>query len=124
MVTHANILYAEDDHLLRLTICELLAGEGWHVEPCADGLVALAHLEGDARYDLLLLDNNLPGVSGLEIAARARRLPHRRNAPVVILSADCLASEARRAGADMFLRKPEGVGRLIPVVRLLLARPR
>jgi CheY-like chemotaxis protein len=117
---HATILYAEDDALVRLNVAVLLSDEGWRVETCKDGLSALAQLEGEARYDLLLLDNSLPRLSGLEVTACARRLPHRRDLAIVILSADCSASEARRAGADMFLRKPEDVSRLVAVVCALL----
>ena len=117
---HAKILYAEDNTLVRLGVALLLEDKGWRVETCADGLAALSRLEGGARYDLLLLDDNLPGATGLEIAARVRRMPHRRDAPVVILSADCSASEARRAGANVCLRKPEGVSSLADAIRRLL----
>jgi CheY-like chemotaxis protein len=117
---HATILYAEDNTLVRLGVALLLEDEGWRVETCADGLSALSRLEGGARYDLLLLDDSLPGATGLEIAARVRRMPHRRDAPVVILSADCLASEARRAGANLCLRKPGGVSSLADAIRRLL----
>lgn len=119
--TRVTILYAEDDALLRSTVAELLADEGWRVEACADGECALARLEGGARYDLLLLDNQLPGATGLELARRARSLAHRRGVPIVLLSASDCAREALRAGADAFLRKPQDVGALAETIKRLLA---
>lgn len=118
--THAAILYAEDDALLRLTVTEMLEAEGWRVEACADGAAALEWIEGAARYDLLLFDNLMPCASGVELAARARALAHRRGTPVVVISASDCEAEARLAGAVEFLRKPEGVSRLVAVVRRLL----
>jgi CheY-like chemotaxis protein len=119
-MTRPTLLYVEDHALVRLNVAVLLSDEGWCVETCSDGLSALARLEGESHYDLLLLDNSLPNLSGLEVTACARRMAHRRGVAIVILSADCLASEARRAGADVFLRKPEGIKQLVEVVRRLL----
>jgi CheY-like chemotaxis protein len=119
-----TILYVEDDPLVLRTIKETLELEGWQVEPCADGLTALARLAGATHYDLLLLDHELPGASGLEIVRRARNLRHRQHVPVIILSAGDCAPAALRAGADEFLRKPDGVGCLIETIQRLLARGR
>lgn len=113
---HRIILYAEDDALLRLTVAEMLEEEGWRVESCADGRAALARIESGEHFDLLLLDNGLPGVAGLELARRARLLAHRRETPIVIYSASECAAEARAAGAVAFLRKPQDIGRLVEVV--------
>lgn len=115
-----TILYAEDDAVVRLAVAETLAAEGWRVEACADGLSALARLEGGARYDLLLFDNSMPGVCGLELVRRARELGHRRGLPVVVLSAGDCGREARRAGADVFLRKPEDLPALADALGRLL----
>ncbi|MCA1613057.1 MAG: response regulator [Acidobacteria bacterium] len=110
------ILYVEDDALLRLTVAELLEERGWRVEVCADGLAALTRIEGGEHFDLLLLDNGLPGVGGVELARRARLLAHRRGTPVVVYSASECGAEARAAGAVAFLRKPQDMGRLCEVV--------
>ena len=116
----ATILHVEDDELLRLTVRDALASEGWLVESCGDGLSALAMIESGRRYDLLLLDNDLPGASGLELLRHARMLPHRQQTPVVIISATDCAREARRAGADAFLKKPDDISRLVPTLARLL----
>jgi CheY-like chemotaxis protein len=117
---HATILYVEDNKLVAEAVRDLLEGEGWSVESCSDGNAALNRLAGGIAYDLLLLDNDLPGVSGLELARYARNLHPYRTTPIIMLSAGDHERDARRAGADEFLLKPEGVSRLVEVVGRLL----
>jgi two-component system chemotaxis response regulator CheY len=117
-----RILHAEDDVLVANVVGETLRGEGWRVSTFADGVAALAEIEGGAHYDLMLLDNHLPGVSGLELLSRARGLAHRQQVPIIMLSAADEWREARRAGATAFLRKPEDVHALTETIARLLAR--
>ena len=117
-----TILYAEDHATVRLAVKETLECEGWRVEAYADGTAALAKLESGASYALLIFDNRLPGVSGLELARRARLLAHRRSTPVVIISASEVRAEALHAGADVFLRKPEDIALLVGTVKSLVGR--
>jgi CheY-like chemotaxis protein len=115
-----TILYAEDYGLLLHYVKELLEEQGWRVETCADGLSALERIEGDKDYDLLVLDNSLPGMSGLELVRRARSLPHRRRTPVIMLSASDVALSASRAGVNIFLKKPDEIDALVETIRRLL----
>jgi DNA-binding response OmpR family regulator len=117
-----TILYVEDDRLISAAVAELLTCEGWRVETCADGLAALARLEGDARYDLIMLDNELPHVNGVELARRARATAHRGRTPIIMLSASDVGAEAREAGVDLFLRKPQDVGLIAGAVEALVGR--
>lgn len=118
----AAILYAEDNRVVRLAVSDLLESEGFHVEACADGRAALGRIEGRENYALLLLDDELPGPSGIELTRRARALAHRRTTPVVVISASEVGREARRAGADAFLEKPEDINRLTATLSTLLGR--
>lgn len=117
-----TILYAEDHAVVRLVVQEMLEHEGWRVEACADGISALARLEGGESYALLVFDNDLPGVDGIELTRRARSIAHRRGTPVVIVSASEVRTEALAAGADVFLRKPQQVGLLVETVKKLVRR--
>ncbi len=117
-----TILYVEDYEPVRQSVKETLEFEGWHVEACADGLAALTQIESSAYYDLLLLDNELPGMSGIELVRRARTLPHRKQTPIIMVSASESGREARRAGAQLFLKKPEGMRTLIESIKLLTTR--
>lgn len=104
-----RILHVEDNQLVAAAIKSTLEAEGWYVESYDNGTTALRKLSGDAAYDLLLLDNHLPGVSGIELTQIARKLPHRRRMPIIMLSAIDCETDAWRAGVDAFLRKPEDV---------------
>lgn len=114
-----TILYAEDYKLLLRYVKEVLEEQGWRVDTCADGLSALQMIEGDNNYDLLVLDNSLPGMSGLELVRRARSLAHRRRTPIIMLSASDAASQATQAGVNAFLKKPDEIDELIKTIRRL-----
>ena len=66
-----SILYAEDDPLLRGFSVEILTHSGYAVTPAEDGLKAWAALHSKG-YDLLITANNMPRMSGLELAAKTR----------------------------------------------------
>jgi CheY-like chemotaxis protein/tetratricopeptide (TPR) repeat protein len=115
-----TILFVEDNRVVADAIRDTLELEGWRVEPCFDGGSALKKVEGEEHYDLLLLDEDLPGVSGLELTNLARGLPHRRATPIIIFSATNRETAARDAGADAFLRKPQDILALVPTINRLL----
>ncbi len=117
----ATILYVEDNQFVMGAVRDALAMEGWRVETHEDGATALAAIESRAPYDVILLDNALPNVSGLELLQRARALAHRQHTPIIMFSASSVELEARRAGVTEFLRKPEDVLTVVDVIMRLLA---
>jgi DNA-binding response OmpR family regulator len=119
-----TILYIEDNPVVAEAVRDLLACEGWRVEVCAHGLAGLRQIEGDEHYDLLIVDHDLPYIHGLILVARARRLEHRQRTPIIMVSASDHKSEARNAGADLFLKKPEGMASLVEAVRRLVEESR
>ena len=117
-----TILHAEDHRAVADAVRDILEAEGWRVVTCPDGASAARRLMSAAHYDLMVTDDDLPQVGGLELVRYARVLERREGMPVVMLSgADCEAA-AWRAGVDAFLKKPEGVGQLVGTVRRLLRR--
>jgi CheY-like chemotaxis protein len=118
-----TILFIEDNKVVSDAVSETLGYEGWRVQTCADGLAGLSLIESGAHFDLLLLDNELPGTNGLELARRARLLPHRARTPIIVFSASEVGREAREAGADLFLKKPDDVRTLPDSIRRLLGIP-
>ena len=66
-------------------------------------------MQGGETFDLLIFDHILPGMNGVELTRRARGLRCHRRTPVIMLTASEVEREARVAGVDVFLRKPEGV---------------
>jgi DNA-binding response OmpR family regulator len=116
-----KILYAEDFLPVKLIVKETLELEGWHVEDCDDGLTALVKIGSLEHYDLILLDDDLPGVTGIALASLARTLDHRRTTPIIMLSATERRSAASAAGVDIFLKKPEGMKSLVETIKQLLS---
>lgn len=115
-----TILHVEDHRVVADAVRDTFEREGFRVVTCSDGGNAISRLSSAARYDLLIFDNQLPGMSGLELVRYARSLARRRHTPILMLSATEVKADARRAGADEFLRKPEGVKDLVATVRRLL----
>ena len=115
-----TILHVEDNHLVAGAVKETLEEEGWKVEICPEGTSALNKLAGGAHYDLLIFDNDLPGATGLELIEYARLLPHLRRTPIIMFSASPCEAEARRAGANIFLKKPDDIRALVDTVKRLL----
>jgi CheY-like chemotaxis protein/tetratricopeptide (TPR) repeat protein len=114
------ILHVEDNRMVAEAVKERLEAEGWKVVICAEGATALKVIESNVHYDLLLVDNDLPGISGLELVRQARRLSHRESMPIAMLSASDCVTEAHRAGANIFLRKPEDIPTLVETIEHLL----
>lgn len=117
-----TVLHAEDHPTVADAVRVALEAEGWRVVTCPDGSSALAELTGPAHYDVFVTDNELPGVNGLDLICCAYMLRHRVRLRVLMLTASDCERAARRAGVDAFLRKPEGVGELVPSIRRLLGR--
>jgi len=118
------ILHVEDDQQLAKLVDEMLATEECHIEVCADGYSALEKLTGNGQYDVLIVDNEIPGLSGLELVQRARNITRRRRTPIVMLSASDCETEAWGAGVDEFLKKPEQMGQLPAAVDRLVRERR
>jgi CheY-like chemotaxis protein len=117
-----SVLHVEDDSFVADAVRMTLDDEGWSVETCSDGAAALERLQSGARYDVLIFDNRLPDTNGIELIRRTRALAHRHQTPIIMLSGDDMEAQARRAGANTFLRKPEDVPVIAETVARLLAR--
>ncbi len=118
--SEVSILHVEDHVQIARLVGDILVAEDWRVESCSDGDTALRKLTGSDHYDVLIFDNDLPGISGLELVERARKITHRRRIPIIVLSGDDCEKAAWRAGANAFLRKPEGIDRLAATITRLL----
>jgi len=103
-----KILLADDEPMNRQLIQELLAS----IEPIFDiavnGVQAL-ELASKNTYDLILMDMQMPEMSGLEAAAQIRLLPNGENVPIVALTGNAFAEDMDRcfkAGMNDFIAKP------------------
>jgi signal transduction histidine kinase/ActR/RegA family two-component response regulator/streptogramin lyase len=101
-----SLLLVEDDATIAEVLRGLLEAQGHVVTHAAHGLAALSELESET-FDVALLDLDLPGVNGLDLA----RLIRARNIDIPLLAVTARAdadaeSDAHAAGMDGFLRKP------------------
>ncbi|HLU25575.1 MAG TPA: response regulator [Longimicrobiales bacterium] len=104
-----HVLVVDDEpHIGRIVQLRLASGP-YEVETVYDGEAALDRLRSPDPIDVILLDIVLPRVSGLEVLATLRELPHRAGTPVIMLTAKGQEADRMRAeelGATDFLTKP------------------
>ncbi len=117
-----SILHVEDNRVVAEAVKDTLKYEGYWVEICADGSEALKILQSTGHYALLIFDNELSGISGVELTRRTRQIQHRKRTPVIMLSASDCEQESWSAGVDAFLRKPEQMHELAKTVKRLLPK--
>jgi len=115
-----TILYVEDYQLILAYVKEILEAKGWRVVTCRDGFGALEKIESASRYDVLIFDNSLPGITGVELVRRARCLTHRRRTPIIMLSTSDSEKAALLAGADVFLKKPDSIEEITETISRLI----
>lgn len=117
-----RILVVEDERELCQTIVRSLRRLAYSVDPCYDGDAAIALL-GSERYDLVLLDLNLPGADGMTVLRTLRQTD--RNTKVLILSARSEVADkvaGLDAGANDYLAKPFHLEELEARIRSLTLR--
>ncbi|MCX6896465.1 MAG: response regulator [Verrucomicrobia bacterium] len=118
--TKKRVLVVDDEQLVCAAVCMLLKIDGYDVETAGNAEQALARLD-TATFGLILVDYEMPGMKGDELAAVIRqRLPH---TPVIMLTAhgEMLRASGRPlTGIDLIVDKPfrldtlrEGIARAL-----------
>ena len=108
-----RILIADDDERPRQLLAHYLKSWGFTVTECRDGLEAANLLEAVNAPSLAIIDWMMPGLEGVEICRRIRRLPGPRPYTYVILvTGNSDAAAGLQAGADDFVNKPYNVDEL------------
>ena len=118
---NGRILCTEDDADSRELIVFVLNEAGYHVTVTEDSADALS-LARQNYYDLILVDNWMPGLSGQDLTREVRKFNQRT--PILFYSGAALESdklEARDAGAQGYLIKPLGISDLVDEVASLIA---
>jgi DNA-binding response OmpR family regulator len=113
-----RILVIDDDRYVRALLCDLLESWGYEPDSAANGREGLSRFE-PGRYDAVLTDLGMPGISGLDVVERVRD----RDAEVGVIMftafAGDLGSEGRRLGFTV-LHKPLDIERLRRAVRAVV----
>jgi two-component system, response regulator PdtaR len=116
------VVIAEDEALIRLDLCEMLAEEGYQVAGQASDGERAVELAFELRPDLVILDVKMPVLDGI---SAAERIAARRLCPVVILTAFSqreLVERAGEAGAMAYLVKPFTKADLMPAIEIAVSR--
>lgn len=117
-----RILVVEDDLLNRMFYCATLEQAGFAVDPVSDGALVLGEVERFAP-ELVIMDINLPNISGLELIERLKADPAHRDLPILAITAYVGKEEERRireAGAAEYLSKPVAMKTFVSAIERLL----
>ncbi|AIY42260.1 diguanylate cyclase/phosphodiesterase (GGDEF & EAL domains) with PAS/PAC sensor [Collimonas arenae] len=105
-----QVLVVEDNRTNQMVAAGMLAMSGCHCEFAANGWGAIEIIQRN-KFDLILMDCNMPGMDGYEVTARIRDLEKAegRHTPIVAMTANTQAGDAEKclaAGMDDYLAKP------------------
>ena len=117
-----SILLVEDEPILRVTLANDLAEEGYEVTPAADGGEGFSRIR-ERRFDAALLDLKLPGVDGLTLL-KMFKASNPQGAAIMMTAYGTIQSAvaAMKAGATDYLLKPFPTEELVVLLRGLLAQ--
>jgi len=117
-----KVLTVDDSASIRQMVTFTLKSAGYEVVEAIDGNAGLARAQGDG-FDLILTDQNMPGMDGLNLIRALRKLPGYGATPILMLtteSSDQMKSLGRAAGATGWLVKPFDPQKLLDVVKRLV----
>jgi two-component system, OmpR family, KDP operon response regulator KdpE len=120
-MSSANILVVDDEPQIRRVLRSTLSFRGYTISEVATGEEAV-ELAPKLKPDLILLDVNLPGMSGVETCREIRRSS---DAPIIMLTVRSAERDkviALDAGADDYITKPFGIEELLARIRATLRR--
>ena len=119
-----RVLVVEDNELNLKLFCDLLRAHDYAAEPVRDGREAVARARS-FEPDLVVMDIQLPYVSGLELIGQMKRDPRLREIPIMAVTAYAGRDDEdriRAAGANAYVSKPISVMRFVEEVRALIPR--
>jgi CheY-like chemotaxis protein len=122
--TSANVLVVEDDACVAFLYKNMLQKEGYQVEHCSDGELAL-QLVAEKKFDAVVLDLMMPKVDGMQVLKAMRSSLQNPLTPVIIVTAaklQMVEQEAFRCGAKLYLDKTQHPQLLAGLREIMAAR--
>ena len=121
-MTDKTILHMEDNASNRKIVRDLLSRTSYRLIEAADGELGIA-LALKELPDLILMDVQMPNVSGLEATRKLRADPKTANIPIIAVTSFALSGDdqkAKKAGANAYLAKPYSPRELLGLIRKFL----
>ncbi|MDO8756942.1 MAG: response regulator [Elusimicrobiota bacterium] len=121
----ARVLIIDDEECIRDLIKEVLMSKGHEFELASDGSAALEILR-KKKIDLIIVDRNMPGMTGIEVVQLIRQNPKTKGIKVLMCTGSSVTKEideAFNAGADDYVLKPLNFPALLGKVAKALASP-
>jgi two-component system cell cycle response regulator DivK len=116
-----TILYVEDNEVNRKIVRDLLRRTSYRLIEAHDGEAGMA-LAHEQCPDLILMDVQLPKVSGIDAMRALRQAPATANTPIIAITSFALSGDEQRAkdaGATAYLAKPYSPRNLLNMIRRL-----
>jgi two-component system cell cycle response regulator DivK len=116
-----NILYVEDNELNRKIVRDLLRRTKYRLLEAADGEAGVA-MAREERPDLILVDVQLPKMSGIDVMRTLRSEPETASTPIIAITSFALGGneqKAMEAGANAYMAKPYSPFDLLSMIRKL-----
>jgi two-component system KDP operon response regulator KdpE len=120
-VSAGRILVVDDDPQIRRVMRVTLTGQGYEVDDVKNGEAALEKIR-DERFDLVLLDMNMPGMGGIETCRAIRGQSEIAIVMLTVRDTESDKVEALDAGADDYITKPYNAAELLARIRAGLRR--
>lgn len=120
-MSQGRLLVVDDDPQIRRVMRTTLVAQGYEVAEARNGQEALERLR-DAKYDLILLDMNMPELDGLQTCRQVRAVSDMAIIMLTVRNTEKDKVEALEAGADDYVTKPFGVPELLARIRAALRR--
>ncbi len=118
-----KVLIAEDNMDLREIFSRAFDLAHFDVQAASNGRIALDMLDS-LMPDVLVLDINMPQISGLEVLSRIRSSATLKHMKVIVVTGNNVAAQSEEAAlADLFLIKPIGIHELVTFANRLLDKP-
>ena len=122
MANQRNILVVDDEEALRTVLSSELSGEGYHVETASDGDEAIAAIQKNSAFDLVLLDIKMPRVDGFEVLKFIKQTVPQIKVIMLTAFADLKnAIESKKLGAEDFISKPYDLVDLLTTIERVLS---
>ena len=116
-----SVLIVEDNPLNMKLFSAMVAAQGCQVLQAEDGPRGL-DLVYQEHPDLIIMDVQLPGMSGLEVTHALKADPTTRNIPIIVTTAYAYEEEIRNSGCDGFMAKPIAISEFLEMVESLMTR--